>query len=114
MTHPLPDWSDLPDDLRLRVQQQTPERQALWAELRASADSPAEFLYLLSNRLDKEDILAAVASALCAAFASEWGPPHWCGAPPHRLSMGPVQEIQTTSACVPKRLLSANNWCWRS
>ena len=74
MTQPLPDWSVLPDDLRLRDQQQTPERQALWAELSASADSPAKFLDLLRNRLDNDDIVAAVASALGMAFASEWEP----------------------------------------
>lgn len=74
MTQPLPDWSVLPDDLRLRVQQQTHEGQALGAELRASANSPAEFLGLLRNRLDDDDIVAAVASALGTAFASGWEP----------------------------------------
>jgi len=71
---PLPDWRDLPADLRLRVQQQSPEQQGLWAELRDSPDEPAEFLDLLRIRLDNDDIVAAVASALDAAFSSEWGP----------------------------------------
>lgn len=59
----LPDWSDLPDDLRLQVQRQEPERQALWAALRADADSPAEFLDLLRIRLDNDNIVAAVAGS---------------------------------------------------
>lgn len=59
MTH---DWSDLPADLRLQVERQEPERQALWAKLRASADSPAEFVELLRLRLDNDAIAAAVAS----------------------------------------------------
>ncbi|MCP9837377.1 hypothetical protein KBZ08_09295 [Cyanobium sp. Candia 9D4] len=56
-----PYWSDLPDDLRLQVERQEPERQALWAKLRASADSPAEFVELLRLRLDNDAIAAAVA-----------------------------------------------------
>jgi hypothetical protein len=55
------DWSDLPDDLRLQVERQEPERQVLWAKLRASADSPAEFLELLRIRLDNDAIGAAIA-----------------------------------------------------
>jgi hypothetical protein len=97
VTQPLPDWSDLPDNLRLRVQHQTPERQALWAELRVSADSPAEFLDLLRIRLDNDNIVAAVASALGAAFARRWEPPLRGSAPLHRITMSPVQNNQTTS-----------------
>lgn len=71
VTQPLPDWRDLPEVLRLRVQQQTPERQALWEELRDSSDDPDEFLDLLRIRIDNDDIVAAVASALHAALSSE-------------------------------------------
>jgi predicted Fe-S protein YdhL (DUF1289 family) len=49
VTQPLADWSDLSDDHRRRVQQQTPERQAQWAEFRASDDSLADLLDLLRN-----------------------------------------------------------------
>jgi hypothetical protein len=58
---PPPDWSDLPADLRLQVERQEPERQNLWAKLRTSADSPAEFLDLLRIRLDNDAIGAAIA-----------------------------------------------------
>ena len=97
MRQQLPDWSDLSDDLRIRVQQQTPERHALWAELRASADSPAEFLESLASTDRLHGDLGLELGTVGAAFAHRWEPPFRGGAPPKRLTMGPVQKNQSTS-----------------